>query len=91
MGTAAVTRSVAQVMVEGAPEATMPEEEGVILRPTMTETRVRAGPTETADGQTTGAKSPKEAGHKHLVIPTADDAANPATSHRIVGHGTKSA
>jgi hypothetical protein len=51
----------------------------------MTETKVRTGPTETAEGQTTEAKSPEEAGHQHQILATADDAAILATIHQIVG------
>jgi hypothetical protein len=85
VGTAVVTHRVTQVMVEGAPKATKPEEEGFILRPTVTKTKVRTGPTETAEDLTTGAKRPKEVGLQHRAPANAFDAAVQATSHQNVG------
>jgi hypothetical protein len=79
VGTAAVTQSVAQVMVEGAPKATKPEEEGVTLRPTITQTKVCTAPTETPEGLTTRSKRPKEACLQYQAPPNAFDAAWPLT------------
>jgi hypothetical protein len=47
-------------MVERALEAKMSAKEGVMLLLTITETKVKTGPIETAEGQITGAKDPKK-------------------------------